>query len=343
MKTRAMLPEHPGFEVLASVTLNEALYCAFQRRDYEEALQRCLELAERFGSRRVLAFERSVRGYILLLEGRWAEALIHAGEGLSALAEHCPEQLWQRRHTRFVILRAQLYRGAWGDISEQLREMKVGPVDEDNLLWKTMLASGVGAWIRMAEDEAEVGIQETIESLRSWPSTTFWQPQAYAISALGNLYLYIGEFDEAWALLRSSWRLIKNQSHQLDPCLIAEIAILRAKIALQIAKRGQRVEHWVRVARTSMDIAANEKLPWVDGMVFVLEALIEQLNGVGDGREGLLKAYAHFGEVDMQMHVAILAIVLEGGVEDPLAARNWLSEQGVRDLRRFAAVMVPTA
>ena len=44
----------------------------------------------------------------------------------------------------------------------------------------------------------------------------------------------------------------------------------------------------------------------------------------------------------MRMHTAILAIILDGAVEDPLAARNWLSEQGIRDLRRFATVLVPT-
>ena len=342
MQSRSLLTAEVGQEVLTKAYLNEALYHCLGGEDPSEGMAVSLQLAESIGSRRLLAHYRFIAGHLALVQSKWVEALLQAGEASRILAQHCPERLWQRRLCDFIVLRSQLSRGEWGDVAERLRGLRSGFDDEDNPLWATLITTGIGAWIRMAEDEAEVGIRESVERLRTWPTTTFWTPHAYAICALGNLYVYLDELDEAWALLRSSWRMIQTNAQKLDPSLRADLYLLRAKVALQMARRVDHQSHWLAIARASMQEAAEVDVPWVEATLLTLQAFCEVVEGRGDGRDLYLAAYSRFQDCDMRMHTAILAIILDGAVEDPLAARNWLSEQGIRDLRRFATVLVPT-
>jgi hypothetical protein len=342
MASRSRLSMGVGPKQLARIYANDALYRAQRNRETLDQLALCERIASDLGSHEVLAYGRLIEGQIALIQGQWIEALLAAGEAEQVLDDHCPEQLWQHRLAKFVVLKAQLYRGDWSSVSEHLRSLRGSLDAEENPLWATLITAGLGAWVRMAEDEAELGAREVVEVLRCWPTTEFWVPHAYAITALGSLYLYLDEPEEAWALLRSSWRLICGQRAQLDPTTRADLCLLRAKVALALAKRGGRREHWLSIARESMNLAAREDLVWTWGMVSVLEAFIERMQAKGDGVERLREAYSRFQEIDMQIHSAILSIVLEGTLEDALAARNWLSEQGVRDLRRFASVMLPT-
>jgi len=342
MAARSRLSRGVGREQVPRLYANNAFYHSLRSTEAVDDLTQCEEIASGAGSHELLAYSRLVEGQIALIRGQWIDALLTAGAAEQILEDHAREQLWLHRIAKFIVLKAQLYRGDWSSVSDHLRTLRGSLDEEENPLWATLVTAGLGAWVRMAEDEAALGAREVVEVLRFWPTTEFWVPHAYSITALGNLYLYLDEPDEAWALLRSSWRLICAQRAQLDPTTRADLHLLRAKVALAMAKRGSGRARWCAIARESMNLAAQEDLVWIWAMVSVLEAFIERMEGKGDGNERLREAYSRFTECDMQIHAAILSIVLKGELEDAVAARNWLSEQGVRDLRQFAAVMLPT-
>ena len=342
MAARKEMSPRVGPQQRARLYANQAFYQIQRGGETSDYLERCEAIASELGSHELLAYTRLIEGQIALMGGRWIDALLAAGAAEQILEDHCKDQLWQHRLAKYVVLKAQLYRGDWSSVSEHLRALRGGVEQEENPLWGTLVTAGLGAWVRMAEDEAELGAREVVDILRFWPTTEFWVPHAYAITALGNLYLYMEEPDEAWALLGSSWRLLCAKRSQLDSTTRAELYLLRAKVALELAKRGPDREKWLLRARESIQLATEENLSWCLGVVSILEAFMERLTGQGDGTEHLREAYSRFEEADMRIHTAILSIVLQGQLEDAVAARNWLSEQGVRDLRRFAAVMVPT-
>ena len=85
--------------------------------------------------------------------------------------------------------------------------------------------------------------------------------------------VYLDELDEAWALLRSSWRMIQTNAQKLDPSLRADLYLLRAKVALQMARRVDHQSHWLAIARASMQEAAEVDVPWVEATLLTLQAL----------------------------------------------------------------------
>jgi eukaryotic-like serine/threonine-protein kinase len=342
MAARRKLSSRVGKEQRARLYANQAFYQIQRGGDPSDYLARCEQIASERGSHDLLAYTRLLEGQIALIQGQWIDALLAAGAAEQIFEDHCNEQLWQHRLAKYIVLKSQLHRGDWSSVSEHLRALRAGLEHEENALWATLVTAGLGAWLRMAEDEAELGAREVVEILRLWPTTEFWLPHAYAITALGNLYLYMNEPDEAWALLQSSWRLMRAKHSQLDATTRAQLYVLRAKVALTLAKRESSRVRWLAVAQESLHLISEEGLDWCSGVLLVLEAFIDRLTGQGDGLQRLRDAYGRFEECDMRIHAAILAIVLQGQLEDAVAARNWLSEQGVRDLRRFASVIVPT-
>jgi len=298
-------------------------------------------LAERLDqpqARGTLAMTAGIAAY---LEGRFAAAA-SACAVAEPILRGCPGGAWDLINAQLFGLQARVYLGELVAVGERLAPLLREAERRGNLYLLASLRNGPTHlhWLaRGAIDEAQAGIDE---AARLW-STRGMQVQHYwQLLARCNLDLYRGDPQAARERLRSRWPDLGN----LLRIQYVRIEALHLRGRCALAATGD--PSWrARVLADARAITA-ERTPWGDALAqLLLAGAAARLGDRPAARIHLAEAVAGCEPAGMALYAAAARRRRgELGPEPEAAiwrdrADTWLSGQGVADIPRLLATLVP--
>ncbi len=299
-------------------------------------------LAERLDQPQARGTVAMTAGIAAYLEGRFAAAA-SACAVAEPILRSSPGGAWDLINAQLFGLQARVYLGELVGVGERLAPLLREAERRGNLYVIASLRNGPThlLWLaRGAIDEAQAGIDE---AARLW-STRGMQVQHYwQLHARCNLDLYRGDPWAARERLRHRWPELGNLLRIQQ--LRIEALHLRGRCTLAAAASDPS---WRTHVLADAGAIAGERTPWGDALAQLLRAGAAARGGdPAAARIHLAEAVAGCEPAGMQLYTAAarrrrgeLAPEPEGALWRA-RADTWLTGQGVADISRLLATLVP--
>ncbi len=299
-------------------------------------------LAERLDVAQARGTVAMTAGIAAYLEGRFADAA-SACAVAEPILRSSPGGAWDLINAQLFGLQARVYLGELADAGERLDPLLREAERRGNLYLLASLRNGPThlLWlVRGALDEAQAGIDE---AARLW-STQGMQVQHYwQLHARCDLDLYRGDPRAAHQRLQQRWsdlgNLLRIQHVRI------EALHLRGRCALAAAASEPS---WRRRVLADARAIAAERTPWGDALAQLLRAgVAARVGDVAAARVHLAEAVAGCEPAGMALYAAAARRRRGELGPEPEGARwrgradTWLSGQGVADIPRLLATLVP--
>jgi hypothetical protein len=280
----------------------------------------------------------------------WGEAKRDLLAAERMFGELCVGQFWTRATTRTLAFRAMMQLGERAELAEHvaraLREMEqIG-----DLYGVTNLRSGPLAWLRLVDDEPDLGAQELELVKVQLPTSRFIVQTYFHLLATAQLSLYRGAAEEALRRMEESWRPLRWS-------LLLRVSVIRVqaldfmgRVALAAAERatGKERERRLRLAEGHAAQLARLGYACSDGLAALLLAGARiQRSRLDEAAVLAREAVRAFEAAQMKLHVAVgrwyegQCTGGEAGAQIVAQARRTMEAAGVRRPELFGVVLAP--
>lgn len=351
---------------LARAMAIEACYACtpggFARQRTERLLDEAMDLAEQVGDPAALAWAVSAQGGAAYLMGDWARAREKCTEAERMLLAVPTPTRWQIDIARQFILGAATMLGDFRALRAVL-PIRTREAEERHDMYAAVgLRTGHINTVWLADDDPERARREAEEAVRHFPQGGFYVQHYYDMLAQTHIDLYEGKVASAWQRMARAWphfrRSMITRVQQLR--IFATYLRARTHIALAAADplavgkalSARRRVGLLRAAWRCSRKLEREKMPWASALAAAVRASCANLRGERqETLEHLDDALERFEDTDMRVHAAAARRargLLTGSLTDEgshhgdvAAAEGWLSDQGVRNPARLAALYLP--
>ena len=310
-----------------------------------------LALAERIGHPNPLGRAFLAAGTAALMQGRWKAAVDLLQRAETLLRENCTGLDFELHIAQNHALLAHLQLGNLREVERRLPHRIQTAREKADLLAITNLRASISPYLHLAQDDPSRALREAQQALQGWSSSGFLVQHFHALCAELNVRLYLGQPEDAWALLTGQWAALR-QSRLLRIQLVRVASLelrSRCALALAMAKDPDSREGRTFFNLAHDDILALEKEGTPYGEAFALklqamEALV--LNRPEEASALFFQAEIAFQGCDMALHAAVVRRFrgqLDGrpGADHIEAAEKWMQGQGILDPARFSAMHLP--
>jgi hypothetical protein len=293
------------------------------------------------------AVVRLNRAKLSLSLGAWADALEYSDDCSSYVRHECADGWGYMTVAHNIALFALQAAGAVAELNRRASEYVRVASDVGDLYAEVsvMIYSAAGA---LATSDA-VGARERVQrALRRWKKEHFLFQNWLAVQAESQCDLYEGHAERAFARVQGAWAQMEAR-YLLKLSVVRPFALrLRASAALSMARRARQGELAAYLKIAQRDGAALARIGRHDarGWSALIEAGLHDLRGNGERSvRALGQAAQHFRSAGMPLE-AESALFQRGrlvggteGTEQRLSADRSLTERGVRDPARWAALV----
>lgn len=337
---------------IARALAMEAAHVSLAGSRAPRRLGRLLETAERLAADiahpHALAMTALARATAQLMIGRWAEAREALDRAEETFRERCTGVAWELDAVTNLALRALT---SQGDLVE-LRRLWPARLKEARARGEPYALTTMGTYyatlLRLADNDPEAARVE-LEAVTAGPARQGFHVQhSTAFRSRVLILLYQERWDEAWDEVRRHWPAFEQSMLLRVQMIRVELLELRARCALAAAVAAAGPGSLTRSAERDARRLEREGLPWAQAHAQLVRAgLALARRDAGAALALLADAARRYQAEGMRLEAAVarrrLGELLPSaqGVDLVREADDWLSEQGVRDPERFAAMLTP--
>jgi hypothetical protein len=304
------------------------------------------ELAVRSGSTEREAYFEGGVGLNHFLRGRWRQAREQL-EGARAKLRY-GRAFWQTNQHAFSV-NALYFLGSIRELRRSLEEVLGDARHRGDIFTQVMLAPTAAIATHLAADDPDGARRHLREAVAQWSPKGFYVQHWEAMIFEPEIELYVGDGGAAYD------RFVRDMP-ALKGSLLTMVQFVRgvtayshgrfaiASIAARPAARAARIAETRRVARR----LERERMPWTAPLAAMLHAMAASEAGDRTAAvEALRVAVDTAASAEMAMHATAARYRLGemlGGAEgrDLLrAAREHMTEQGIRNPARWVSVYLP--
>jgi len=299
---------------------------------------RLRSVAQRVGHAHVIGFADLAIGLAAHMHGRWTEARGELERGLELLREHAAGVRWEIDIGEAYWLATLYYLGEWHALARLTQLHLRDAIDRGDVVAQQGLRTGRTnlAWLVLDRpDEARAQLDAVDRSL----GPGFHIMHAQTVMAAAQVDLYRGDAAAAAARLVQATPQLERIGLVRFQQARAELAYLRARIAIALADRG---------ATAHAESLAAEGVPWAVGLGQLAHASLRAFAGDLEGAlDALQLAEDAFESAKMAGHTQLVRMrrgLIEGGAigsAKAAAARDALRDLGAVDPDRFGALLMP--
>ncbi len=298
--------------------------------------------------RGLLSLSRGIAAFHL---GRWQECQNHIKRSEEILRTECVGASYEITIGRAFCLVAMTHTGQLRKLEDRATSYLHDASERDNLWADTALRAGPQNLRWLAADNVEQATAELIRVGKRWPEGGFALQRWWTFIAKVHIDLYRGECAEAWGRLASRWSDVTQGFTSSSQWFRVTMVHLRACAALsRIVGEGSARERagLLRSVDVDMRQLQREKALWARPLADLVLAGLQAVSGeTGLAIRHLQTAEQGFLAVDMALHAAVARMRCgqlmagERGEERRARGSAYLTEQGVRDIDKMAALIAP--
>jgi hypothetical protein len=300
-----------------------------------------------------LGLSMMTTGMSAYLMGEWSQALRDCDQAERILLERCTGVLWELTNARRFALSSLVFLGRIGELSRRAPKLLTDARERGHLYAETDLRTRLLPLSWLAQDKADVAVENANEALHRWTQQGFHLQHYNHLLTRVQCDLYRGDAPAALARMRATWPLLSRSMLLRIQALRAEILHAKGRVLLaastsKAARGAARDATQLReVARIAQQLE-DERMPWTAPLAALLRAgLHMQASHTQACRAQLEQAAAGFHAVDMELHAAAarnqLGRLLGGaqGEELRAGARAFFDREGIANTDAFTRLFAP--
>jgi eukaryotic-like serine/threonine-protein kinase len=335
---------------------NEAGYSGLRglraHRRTQRLVEGALALAHRVRNPHALGMAHLGAGISAYLEGRWKTGWELAQQCERIFREQCTGTAWELVLTHVYSLRALVFLGQLGELSNRLPGLLKEAGERGDLFAETSLRTRLSYVVSLMSDEPVRAREELDHAVAQWSHQGFYLQHYFHLLGETEISLYAGPSPVAWRGLLSRWRALERSLLIRGAELFRiEARHLRARCAIAAAcatEPGPVSETLLASARQDARRIAKEGTAWGGPLARLIEAALACSSGKPDEAASLLSsAEAGFEKNDMGLYswaarrVRGLLIGGEEGRELVQSADKWMAEQKIVNPERMTLMLAP--
>jgi eukaryotic-like serine/threonine-protein kinase len=306
------------------------------------------KLAEEMDLPEMRAWHHGSLGLADFLLGRFREARDAMETGTAILREHCTGVAWELASGELCHLWSLYYLGDVRVMAALVGVRLEEARQRGDLYTTTNLRTGVPAVTWLMADDPEEARRGAEAAASGWSTHGFHMQHFWALFALTQRDLYLGDGAAAYERVCGAWKDLKRAFILRIQFNRTEIVHLRGRAALCAAETAADPRPLLRAARRDARRIAREKMGWATPLAALLEAGV----AVGEGNEHaalarLVAAEDGFEAAGMQLYR--MAAQRRRGQLTPGAdgarlvaeATEWMTGQGIVNPERMTAMLAP--
>jgi eukaryotic-like serine/threonine-protein kinase len=259
----------------------------------------------------------------------------------------CTGVTWELDTTRTFAMWSLLYRGEFRDLESVWQRHMKDAVERGDLYAQVNFGTFIMSGIRTAADEPERALSELDSIMARWSQNGFHVQHHNALLARMTIFLYSGDSQAAWELVRSKrWDYHRSLIWQIQECRI-DVLQFRARSALALARDDPRHVELLRSAERDAKRLKRETAAWGRAHGALIEACVARRRSSASATRLFAIAVEQLDAVGLGAVVAAARYRLgegmpdESGREHRETAVRWLTERGVRNPLRLIDSLAP--
>ncbi len=333
-----------------------AMEAAYSSAEGGKAQRRTAELvtmahamAQKLDQPYAAAFATLSEGAAATLEGRWKTAHEACERAEATFRDRCTGVTWEMETLRWLSLWSLSYLGGLAELGRRVPTRLREARERGDLYAAVCHSTGLATLASLAEDDPATGLARSRDALARWSQKTFHVEHWWAMLGERQIDLYTGDAEAAYRKVHAEWGALDGSLLLMVQLTRLEATHLRARSALALA-RARRSEQRALCREVEQDATRllKEHRPWCDPLVALLRAGAAATQGDAGRAEALLRDAA--AGLDAA-HMALYATAarwqwgrLVGGDEGRAAvtaAEKWMTDQGIVNRARMAAMLAP--
>lgn len=285
--------------------------------------------------------------HIAYEEGRFRESVERLADAEALFESGCIGTVWERSFLHYLSFNGLYF---IGEVRELARRVPAALVDAErrgDLYGATNIRTLFLSYVHLARGEPDEARRSASEGLVRWTQRGFHLQHFQGIATRAQASLYEGDDEGALGLLRGCWKRL-DRSFLLRMQILRILALtMRARSALGVARRREQ-EAMLGDAERIAERLEREPLAWGRACALPVRAGIAAVRGDDAGAIAqCLAAEEAFDAHGMRLFAEAARIrrarALGGDEGRALAARvrAWSDSEGIADIDRLAAVLIP--
>jgi hypothetical protein len=296
-----------------------------------------------------IAWAEGANGVSAALEGRWRVAHEACDRAEGTFRDKCTGVAWEIHTMRWFGEWSLAYLGQLKELGERVPARLREAGERGDLYAEIAHATGLPNLVWLIADDPVQARARCREAMNKWSQKKFHVEHWWAMLAERQIDLYEGQGGVAVRAVAEQWAALDGSLLLMCQLTLLEALQLRARAALAAATQpGADKKAQLAAAERDAKKIAGERMPWSTPLGDLLFAGIANARGLDAAAIGHLeRAAAGLDEADMPLY-AIAARYrlgsLQGGEKGARlrdTARDWLTDQGVKNPARLVAMLAP--
>ncbi len=283
------------------------------------------------------------------LEGRWKTAHDACERAEAIFRDRCTGVTWEMETLHWLSLWSLSYLGGLAELGRRLPTRLREARERGDLYAVVCHSTGLATLVWLAENDPETALARSRDALARWSQKTFHVEHWWAMLGDRQVDLYRGDAEAAYEKVHAQWGALDSSLLLMVQLTRLEATHLRARSALALARaRPSSQRALCREVEQDAGRLLKERTPWCTPLVALLRAGAAATQGDPIRAESLLRDAATGLEAGhMELYAAAARWQrgrLVGGDEGRAAvaaAERWMSDQGIVDRARMAAMLAP--
>jgi serine/threonine protein kinase len=239
-----------------------------------------------------------------MLEGRFRDSVRMAHETQQIIRERLHGTLaWDHAIMVLYELRTIALLGHVDQVVERVPEfLRDAEARGDNFAAVSGRTSHC-CWAWLGPDQPDLALEQVRIAERRWSADGYYLQHWYTTQAFGEVALYRDDVDEAWQRIGREWKRMLVIRHKIQ-FTRAEILILRARLALALAKKRGDAS-FLKAASKDAQALLRERAPWIRAHGRLLQASVDSFDNEERARKTLEQVEGQLDIVDMLLMAAV--------------------------------------
>jgi eukaryotic-like serine/threonine-protein kinase len=277
-------------------------------------------------------------GSAAFLSGRWRDAAESFAEAEEVFTERCTGMTWELDTTRFFSLWSVFYLGDLLQLAKRAPALGRESEARGDLYAVTNLRTTFLPFLALVSGRPDQAYAEVDEALERWSRQGFHLQHLNGVCSHALADLYVGQPARAAARFDAMW----SQAHRSLLLRVQQIRVRAVHLRACTHLASGRIDD----VRRAIDDLEGEGAPWAKALALLLRAGVAERSG--DPRAAATAyrdAGAALDRADMALYAAAARVGLHridpGDPAAELGGARWMTEHGVVEPARIAAVLAP--
>jgi serine/threonine protein kinase len=286
-------------------------------------------------------------GLMAFHQGSWKDSHAHCERAEALFRDRCTGVAWELATAQAFSFWALSFMGEVAELARRLPLLAKEARERGDLLSEANLTTFGGPLVWLAADDPEGGRLALRDAMGHWSQQGFHVQHFTSLSGHTQIDLY-EQGGAAWERLSQNWRALARSLLLRMESIRAYMRHLRARSALAAAASCPHPRRLLRAAESDARSIEREKAAWPKPLARLIQAALVARGGGAAKAASLLGAGAtEFDAVHMYLYAAAArrrqGEILGGAAGHALvaAADDWMSNQGIRNPSRMAALHAP--